>query len=186
MNFFYFIKMSYPVYPQYHSNQYVERPAQLDMPILENDLYQQFTCTMKRKNLVNMLNTIVLVYVLVMLLISIKTLLDYNQNPEENKSIRPYAIVLVVLAGICLLFQSMLLYLNCRHATRISYNINIMFIWIITIQFLAWLIIIYANQVRDDDTGISFRIGVVIYSVTNLIVTIVYLFYMIDKKCSNS
>ena len=120
--------MSYSAYPQYHSNQYVERPPQLDMPILENDLYQQFTCTMKRKNLVNMLNAIVLIYVMVMLLISIKTLLDYNQNPDENKSIRSSAIILAVLAGISLLFQSLLLYFNCRPATRISYNINIMFI----------------------------------------------------------
>lgn len=184
--------MSYPAYPSYQPNLYAsERPAQyaapqLDMPILENDLYQQFTCTMKRKNLVNMLNAIVLIYVMVMLLISIKTLLDYNQNPDENKSIRSPAIILAVLAGICLLFQSMLLYFNCKSATRISYNINIMFIWIIMIQYVAWFIMIYANQVRDDDVGISFRIGVVIYSITNLIVTIVYLFYMIDKKCGNA
>lgn len=180
--------MSYSAYPQYHTNLHASgRPPQLDIPILENDLYQQFTCTMKRKNLVNMLNTIVLVYDLIMLLISIKTLVDYNQNPDENDSIRPYAIILAVLAGICLLFQAMLLYFNCRPATRISLNINIMFIWIITIQFLSWFVIIYANQVRENDSvGVSFRIGVVVYSITNVITTIIYIFYMIDRGCTRT
>lgn len=159
------------------------RPPQLDMPSLEHDLYQQFIYTMQRKNFVNMLNTIILCYDLIGLLIGIKTLMDYEQNPDE---LRSYAIALIVLVGVCLLFQAILLYFNCKPATRNSKYINTMFIWIIMAQFLMWLVIIFANQARENENeGVQFRIGIILYSVTNLIITTMYLFHAIDRGCRN-